>query len=135
MALNCFWMYLLIIAGISVRNILRKKATDWLDYWLFALTGLAGLIIGWFTLYSEHPAMSPNYNLLWAFPPNIVFAAIWRVKKWRIYSRYYFYLVAAILLLSLFAGQQFNPAVYMIMLMLLVRCGVNMFGNLNPLNS
>ncbi len=124
-----FGCIFLIVAGISVRNVRRKKSTDWLDYWLFALSGLAGLIIGWFTLYSEHPAMSPNYNLLWAFPLNLVFAAIWRIKKWRIYSRYYFYLVAAILLLSLFAGQVFNPAVYMIMLMLLVRCGVNLFGN------
>jgi len=130
-----FGCIFLIVAGISVRNIRRKKSTDWLDYWLLGLSGLSGLIIGWFTLYSEHPAMSPNYNLLWAFPSNLVFVAIWRVKKWRIYSRYYFYLVAAILLLSLFVGQQFNPVVYMIMLMLLVRCGVNLFGNLNPLNS
>jgi len=127
-----FGFFFLIVAGISVRNVRRKKNTDWLDYWLFALSGLAGLIIGWFTLYSEHPAMSPNYNLLWAFPPNLVFAAIWRVKKWRNYSRYYFYLVAALLLLSLFVGQQFNPAVYMIMLMLLLRCGVNLFGNRYP---
>ena len=125
-----FGCIFLIIAWISVCNILRKKSIDWLDYWLFALTGLAGLIIGWFTLYSEHPAMSPNYNLLWAFPPNLIFAAIWRIKKWRIYSKYYFYLAGACLLLSLYVGQVFNPAVYLIILILSVRFGINIFGKL-----
>ncbi|MDP2336779.1 MAG: DUF4105 domain-containing protein [Bacteroidota bacterium] len=121
-----FGLFFLVVAGISVRGFLRKKKTGWLDYWLFVLTGLAGLIIGWFTLYSEHPAMSPNYNLLWAFPPNLFFAGIWAVKKWRKYSRNYFYLAMALLLLSFFAGQQFNPGVYLIILTLMVRIGVNL---------
>lgn len=121
-----FGLFFLVVAGISVWGFLRKKKTDWLDYWLFALSGLAGLIIGWFTLYSEHPAMSPNYNLLWAFPPNLVFAAIWAFRKWRKYSRYYFYPAVVLLLLSFLIGQQFNPAVYLIILTLLVRIGVNL---------
>lgn len=121
-----FGLFFLLVAGISVWKFLRKKKTDWIDYWLFALTGFAGLIIGWVTLYSEHPAVSPNYNLLWAFPPNLLFAIIWAVKKWRKYSRFYLYFLAALLLLSLVIGQQFNPAVYLIELTLLVRCGVNL---------
>ena len=121
-----FGLFFLLIAGISVHSFLRKTKTDWIDYWLFGLTGFAGLIIGWFTLYSEHPAMSPNYNLLWAFPLNLLFAIIWATNKWRNYTRVYFYLVAALLLLSLVIGQQFNPTVYLIELSLLVRCGVNL---------
>ena len=76
-----FGLFFLLVAGISIRDYFRKKNSDWLDYWLFGLTGFAGLIIGWFTLYSEHPAMSPNYNLLWAFPLNLFFAFVWRFKK------------------------------------------------------
>jgi hypothetical protein len=121
-----FGFFALLIITISVRNFLRKKNTDWLDYWLFALSGIAGLIIGWFTLYSEHPAMSPNYNLLWAFPINLVFAVIWKIKKWRKYSRNYLYLAGSLILLSLFMGQQFNPAVYFMMLALLARIVVNL---------
>ena len=121
-----FGVLFLIVAIISIFGFLRKKKTDWLDYWLFSLSGFAGLIIGWFTLYSEHPAMSPNYNLLWAFPPNLLFAGIWAFRKWRKYAYYYFYLSGALLLLSLVMGQQFNPAVYFMELTLLVRMIVNL---------
>ncbi len=121
-----FGILFLIIAVISVRGFLRKRKTDGLDYGLLAMTGLAGLIIGWFTLYSEHPAMSPNFNLLWAFPLNLFFAVLWSFRKWRKYTFYYFYLVGALLLLSLVMGQHFNPAVYFIELIMVVRVGVNL---------
>jgi uncharacterized membrane protein YfcA len=121
-----FGLLFLVVAGISVRSFLRTQKTDWLDYWLFALTGFAGLIIGWFTLYSEHPAMSPNYNLLWAFPINLIFAFVWKIKKWRIKTRFYFWLVGALLLISFVTGQQFNPAVYFIILTLLARVVMNL---------
>ena len=121
-----FGILFLIIAAVSVRDFLRKTKTDWLDYWLLGLSGFSGLIIGWFTLYSEHPAMSPNYNLLWAFPLNLFFAGVWAVKKWRPQTHYYFWLSGALLLLSFVAGQQFNPAVYFIILILLVRVAVNL---------
>ena len=121
-----FGLFFLVVTGISVRGFLRKTKTDWLDYWLFGLTGFAGFIIGWFTLYSEHPAMSPNYNLLWAFPANLFFAFVWKYKKWRNKTRFYFWLAGVLLLLSLVMGQQFNFAVYFIVLTLLVRVAVNL---------
>ena len=121
-----FGILFLLVTGISVRSFMRKTKTAWLDYWLLGLSGFAGFIIGWFTLYSEHPAMSPNYNLLWAFPPNLFFAFVWKNKKWRSKIRYYFWISGALLLLSFEIGQQFNPAVYFIILTLLVRVAVNL---------
>lgn len=121
-----FGFLFLLITGISVRGYLRKSKTDWIDYLLFGLTGFAGLIIGWFTLYSEHPAMSPNYNLLWAFPASLLFVFVWKNKKWRSKTQLYFWLAGALLLLSFLMGQQFNPAVYFIILTLLVRVVVNL---------
>lgn len=121
-----FGALFLVVAILTVRALLRKKNADWLDYWIFSLSGIAGLIIGWFTLFSEHPAMSPNYNLLWAFPPNLLFAVIWKVKKWRHITKYYLWLAGVVLLLSFFAGQQFNPAVYFMILMILTRVAVNL---------
>jgi hypothetical protein len=121
-----FGILFLVIAYISIRNYRQNKKTDWLDYWLLSLTGTSGVIMGWFVLYSEHPAMSPNYNLLWALPLNLLFVMVWRVKKWRIFSRYYFFLMGALLLLSMLMGQVFNPAVYFIILILLMRVTVNL---------
>jgi hypothetical protein len=121
-----FGLLFLWVAIISIRAYLRKAKADWLDYWLFSLSGAAGLIIGWFTLYSEHPAMSPNYNLLWAFPLNLAFAIVWKKREWRKYTSSYFYLSGALLLISFFTGQQFNSAVYLIILSLLVRTIFNL---------
>jgi hypothetical protein len=121
-----FAVFFLVVSGITVRSYLQNKKVDWLDYSLFALSGFAGLIIGWFTLFSEHPAMSPNYNLLWAFPLNLIFAGLWTIKKWRAVTRYYFWIAGGVLLLSLVTGQPFNPAVYFLILSLLVRVGVNL---------
>lgn len=121
-----FGFLFLLIAAISVRDFMRKTKTEWLDYWLFSLTGFAGFIIGWFTLFSEHPAMSPNYNLLWAFPANLIFAFAWKNKTWRSKTRLYFWLVGVLLLLSVLMGQVFNPAVYFIILILMVRVAANL---------
>jgi hypothetical protein len=121
-----FGMLFLVVAAISFRDFQQKRKTSWLDYSLLGATGLAGLIIGWFTLFSEHPAMSPNYNLLWALPLNAFFVVLWTVKKWRGKTRNYFWLSGALLILSLAIGQQFNPAVYFIILILLVRVAVNL---------
>ncbi len=121
-----FGMLFLFVAAISFRDFQQKRKTGWIDYSLLGITGLAGLIIGWFTLFSEHPAMSPNYNLLWALPLNVFFAALWTVTKWRSKTRNYFWFSGTLLILSLAIGQQFNPAVYFIILTLLVRVVVNL---------
>ncbi len=121
-----FGLVFVLVLITSVWAFLRKKKADWLDYLLLWLTGISGLIIGWFTLYSEHPAMSPNYNLLWAFPLNLVFAIVWTAKSWRKYTRNYYYLVTFLLIASFFSGQVFNPAVYFIVLMLMVRSVINL---------
>jgi len=121
-----FGLFFILITFISVRGYQKKKNTDRLNYWLLALTGISGIIMSWFALYSEHPAISPNYNILWAFPPNLVFAMLWALKKWRPQLRYYFWLMGALLLLSVVMGQVFNPAVYFIIATLMVRVIVNL---------
>jgi hypothetical protein len=70
--------------------------------------------------------MSPNFNLLWAFPANLFFAFAWKFKKWRSKTRIYFWLAGALLLLSFVIGQQFNFAVYFIIMTMLVRVAMNL---------
>jgi len=122
-----FGLIFLAIAATIIHARINKKNTDALDFWILFISGLVGVIIGWFTLYSEHPAMSPNYNLLWAFPANLVFAWIWRIRKFRSISRYYFWLIAGLIIVSLLYGQVFNPAVYVIIACLLVWVAAHVF--------
>lgn len=121
-----FGLVFLLITLISIRGYLKGKQYSRLDYWLLVLTGISGLVMGWLALYSEHPALRPNYNILWAFPPNLLFAFLWMVKKWRPRLKAYFWLMGALLILSVMMGQVFNTAVYLIILTLLVRVVVNL---------
>lgn len=121
-----FGLFFVVMAAITIRDFLVGRLNSGIDFWLLLLSGFAGLIIGWFTLFSEHPAMSPNFNLLWAFPLNFFFAFVWRIRKWRKHTRVYFYLSSGVLLLSFISGQQINQAVIFILLTLLIRYAANL---------
>jgi hypothetical protein len=47
-----------------------------LDALLFAVAGLAGLIIFFLWFISEHEVTNQNWNLLWAWPTHLAFAAL-----------------------------------------------------------
>lgn len=118
-------LVLLIVVLVSVRQFRTGKVVYWPDYVLLFLTGLIGWVLLWFVQYSEHPAMRPNYNLLWALPTNFVFLFLWLVKKWRPWLKWYwlalFVWLVGFLLSTLVLPQSFIPAFYLIVLMLLVR--------------
>jgi len=75
---------------------------------LYGINGLGGLLLTWFTIYSEHPAMSPNYNLMWLVPLSLPFAIVYLRKKWRPAVRYY-HLVFAVWMIVFFVSSPFIP--------------------------
>jgi hypothetical protein len=121
-----FGVLFLLVTFFSVRAYLNKRTLSSLDVWLFALAGFSGLIIGWVSLFSEHPAVRPNFNLFWAFPPHLLFAFLWMKKKWRPVTKYYFWVAGLLLIVSIFSGQIFNRAAYLIIFTLLVRVVANL---------
>lgn len=127
-----FVVFLLItglVVFVSVRNYRKNKISTWMDYLVYGINGLMGFILLWFVLYSEHPAMSPNYNLVWAMPLNLVFALVWGVKKWRSITRYYHVFMMVWMLLFLALGfllpQSFHPVFYLFVIMVLSRSTVH----------
>ncbi|WP_418511933.1 DUF4105 domain-containing protein [Corallibacter sp.] len=60
------------IIFITYRDYKNKTRAAWLDNTLFALTSIIGvlLLLLWFA--TDHTATAQNYNLLWAFPLNIL---------------------------------------------------------------
>jgi hypothetical protein len=61
----------LIITLFDYKNKTRNR---WLDFTLFFITGTAGLVIFFLWFLTDHIWTVANYNLLWAFPLNIVIA-------------------------------------------------------------
>ena len=80
-----FTLLLLIVALITIKDIKNQKRTKWLDFIIFFLTGIVGLILTYFWFFSSHKTAPDNYNILWAFLPNLIVAFIVTkaiAKKW-----------------------------------------------------
>lgn len=120
-----FGILLLVVMVVSFRQFQRKKIRYLTDYLVFGINGFMGVVMFWFVLYSEHPAMHPNYNLLWAVPLNLVFVIVWKIKKWRQVTLYYFPVISVwlilFMLLSPFVPQEFHIVFYLITLTVLTR--------------
>ncbi|MDE6349127.1 MAG: DUF4105 domain-containing protein, partial [Bacteroides sp.] len=131
------WLLLAVVAAASLYG-LRKGRTLWgLDLLLFASAGIAGCILAFLALFSQHPAVSPNY-LLFVFHPLHLFCLpclLLRVRKGRI-SRY---MVVNLVVLTLFIGlwaiipQRIPLAVLPLALCLLIRSASNLWRPVNNL--
>lgn len=65
---------LVILASFYRQNPLSRTVLPWVDRCLFFLTGLLGCFLLFMWFGTDHKVCAWNYNLLWAFPPNIVFS-------------------------------------------------------------
>ena len=120
-----FGIVFLFVLFFSYKQFRSKKIKPGLDYFVFGLSGLMGVVMVWFVLYSQHPAMKPNYNLIWAMPLNMLFALVWTIKSWRPKTRYYHVFISTWLLVFLIAGsflpQEFNLVSYVFVLIVFCR--------------
>lgn len=123
-----FWLSLLLILVIIITYSDFKKNTrsKWLDFTLFFLTGAAGLLIFFLWFLTDHSATAGNFNILWAFPLNIVLAFVLVRKKplpkW--ISKYLWIVLLGIvltLILWLFKVQIFSQLIIFILLALAIR--------------
>ncbi|WP_299367850.1 DUF4105 domain-containing protein [Winogradskyella sp.] len=60
------------IIYITYKNFMSKTRSKWLDILLFGITGLVGVILLLLWFATDHTATGYNYNLLWAFPLNLL---------------------------------------------------------------
>ena len=66
-------MYSIIIGKTNpnMKDYKNNKRTKWLDFVLFTITGIIGIILLLLWFATDHSATAHNYNLLWAFPLNL----------------------------------------------------------------
>lgn len=120
----------ILIAAITIYGIRRRKTFWGIDLVLFFAAGVAGCILAFLALFSQHPAVSPNY-LLFVFHPFHLFylpCMLNKVRK-RKRSRYMlanFTVLTLFILLWLVIPQRFPLAVLPLALCLLIRSASNL---------
>ena len=120
----------ILTAAATLYGIRRKKTLWGIDLVLFFAAGMAGCILTFLVLFSQHPAVSPNY-LLFVFHPLHLLCLpcmLNRVRKRR-RSRYMlasFLVLILFILLWLIIPQRFPSAVLPLALCLLIRSASNL---------
>lgn len=67
-----FGLLSLIMLWITYTDFKKKTRNKLLDGFLFGITGIIGIFILLLWFATDHTATAQNYNLLWAFPLNLV---------------------------------------------------------------
>ncbi|MDE6693237.1 MAG: DUF4105 domain-containing protein, partial [Muribaculaceae bacterium] len=89
--LAIFWTLFAVVVAFTVRDIRRMRVTRWLDASLFAVFGIAGLVLTFLIFVSVHEATSPNWLYLWLNPLCLtVPLLIWLKKCKKIVISYHF---------------------------------------------
>lgn len=123
-----FWLPLILVLGLAItyNDFRKQRRTKWLDFSLFFITGLAGLLLFHLWFLTEHTTTVGNFNLLWVFPLNLIVAfymiskkplPVWIAK----YLLLLLVLLGATLLVWLLKVQVFSPMIIPLLILLVVR--------------
>jgi len=111
---------------ITYKDYKKNRRTKWLDFILLFTTGLIGCVLFFLWFFSTHSTAPNNFNLLWAFAPNLIIAFLLLNKKqkkgWL--QKYLFLLMIFMLLIPILwitKIQVFPVAVTPLLILLLVR--------------
>jgi hypothetical protein len=103
------------------------KSTKWVDFSLYFMTGVIGIVVLLLWFASSHTATYKNFNFLWAFAPNLVVAFfVFKevIPKWLAnYNKLLLVLLVILAILWILKIQVFNIAIIPILVMLFVRYG------------
>lgn len=119
-----------IIAFLSFsKNSFIQKFLASLDGVLFFITGLLGILLIFMWFGTDHIMCRDNYNLLWAWPTNVIAAFYIHSKKG--WPRIYFILYAVfnIILIAVWrlVPQHLNPALIPVLAILIFRSLIYIF--------
>jgi len=86
-----FCLLFVLILAYSVRCIRRKRISRWIDYILFSVVGLVGIVLFFMCFFSDYNSTSWNYNLLF-FTPTHLIALFFLHKRESVWLKRYFWL-------------------------------------------
>jgi hypothetical protein len=96
-----FWslVFMVLVFVITYSDYRKNKRSKLLDFGLFFITGIAGVIIFFLWFLTDHTATASNFNILWAFPLNLNLAfLVWRNKPFSKLITWYMLLLLFLLL-------------------------------------
>lgn len=115
----------LFVFYITYKDFKKQKRSSWLDIIICIITGLIGVAILLLWFATDHSTTSYNYNLLWAFPLNLLLLlqlAKSSVKKWALALLKFLVIMLCLLTLHwIMDVQVFATALIPILLTLVVR--------------
>ncbi len=102
----CFTFLLFFGLGYNIFQYFTKSKAIWFDVTLLLITGLVGLVIVFLWFFTSHGVTQYNWNLLWAWPTNIVAAFMLKNKsKWLItYLNCFLVILLSALIFARFSG-------------------------------
>lgn len=120
-----FSALLIMVLFITIKNIKNNKRSKVLDFLIFFITGLIGLILTYLWLFSSHTTAPNNFNVLWAFIPNIIITFLLLRKSVKLWMKNYLKVAIALLnlvpLLWILGLQSFPVTLIPILILLNIR--------------
>ena len=115
----------ILIILITIVNYQKRKRSKWLDFSLYFITGIVGIIVLILWFATDHTATYKNFNFLWAFAPNCIIAFYLlknKLPKWiKTYNMLLLLLIVVLAIVWLFNIQQFNTALIPLLIALCIR--------------
>lgn len=112
--LLCSWILFLLVSLLTYAGWKRKKAFLFIDIFLFAFAGIAGIVLYFLCFVSVHPSIWPNWSALWIHPLHLAGAILFCINRWKKGAYYYHFINFTALTLMLagwyFIPQHLNPA-------------------------
>ncbi len=129
-----FDIVMLLSAAVLALNLVlmawesrRRKRCYLADILLYALAGLAGIILVYLALFSEHPAVHCNWLILWLHPLQLLYAlalcipAVRRQKWTAVYPKINSLLCLVMLIGAIAAPQAIHPAIWPLVAVFVLR--------------
>lgn len=125
---NPFLMFsIILIIGLLITyfDFKKQKRTKWFDFMLLFTTGIIGVLIIFLWFFTDHSTTPNNFNILWAFAPNLVMAFLLLKNNSRKWFKKYFQILLILLtiitIIWIFGFQFFPLASIPFLILLFVR--------------
>lgn len=109
----------LLLTGVSVYCLKRRRIVKWIFSLWFLILGLAGTLVAFLVFISSHEATSPNTLLIWLNPLQLVMGMClwWRRTRAVATAMAYYNIVGVVCMLVVwpFQHQSANPALFPLM--------------------